>query len=61
MLWSGTEYAAKSWMQLEHSWSAWKPPLYPFKTIIPVSLFLLLIQGLANFIKEWYQLKGEKI
>jgi TRAP-type mannitol/chloroaromatic compound transport system permease small subunit len=61
LLWAGTEYAAKSWMQWEHSWSAWKPPLYPFKTVIPVSLFLLFIQGLANFIKEWYQLKGEKI
>ncbi len=48
-------------MQLEHSWSAWKPPLYPYKTIIPVSLFLLLLQGAANFIRECYQLKGEKI
>jgi len=48
-------------MQWEHSWSAWKPPLYPFKTIIPVSLLLLLLQGLANFIREWYQLKGEDI
>jgi len=61
MLWAGTEYAAKSWMQWEHSWSAWKPPLYPFKTIIPVSLLLLLLQGMANFIREWYQLKGEDI
>jgi TRAP-type mannitol/chloroaromatic compound transport system permease small subunit len=61
MLWAGTEYAAKSWMQWERSWSAWKPPLYPFKTVIPVSLLLLLIQGFANFIREWYQLKGEEI
>jgi len=61
MLWAGTEYAAKSWMQWEHSWSAWKPPLYPFKTVIPVSLFLLLIQGFANFIRECYKLKGEEI
>jgi TRAP-type mannitol/chloroaromatic compound transport system permease small subunit len=61
MLWAGTEYAAKSWMQWEHSWSAWKPPLYPFKTIIPVSLLLLLLQGMANSIREWYQLKGEDI
>jgi TRAP-type mannitol/chloroaromatic compound transport system permease small subunit len=60
-LWAGTEYAASSWMQWEHSWSAWKPPLYPYKTVIPVSMFLLLIQGFANFIREWYQLKGEKI
>jgi TRAP-type mannitol/chloroaromatic compound transport system permease small subunit len=61
MLWAGTEYAAKSWMQLEHSWSAWKPPLYPYKTVIPVSLALLLVQGIANFIRECYLLKGEKI
>jgi TRAP-type mannitol/chloroaromatic compound transport system permease small subunit len=61
MLWAGTEYAAKSWMQWEHSWSAWKPALYPYKTVIPVSLFLLLLQGVANFIRECYQLKGEKI
>jgi TRAP-type mannitol/chloroaromatic compound transport system permease small subunit len=61
MLWAGIEYAGKSWMQLEHSWSAWKPPLYPYKTVIPVSLFLLLIQGAANFIRECYKLKGEEI
>jgi TRAP-type mannitol/chloroaromatic compound transport system permease small subunit len=29
--------------------------------VIPVSLFLLLLQGVANFIRECYQLKGEKI
>jgi TRAP-type mannitol/chloroaromatic compound transport system permease small subunit len=61
LLWAGTEYAAKSWAQVEHSWSAWKPPLYPYKTVIPVSLALLLLQGLANFIRELYLLKGEKI
>jgi TRAP-type mannitol/chloroaromatic compound transport system permease small subunit len=61
MLWAGIEYAGKSWMQWEHSWSAWKPPLYPYKTVIPVSLCLLLVQGFANFIRELYQLKGEKI
>lgn len=61
LLWAGTGYAAKSWANWEHSWSAWKPPLYPYKTVIPVSLFLLFLQGFANFIKEWYQLKGEKL
>jgi TRAP-type mannitol/chloroaromatic compound transport system permease small subunit len=61
MLWAGTEYAATSWMQLEYSWSAWKPPLYPYKTVIPVSIGLLFIQGLANFIRECYKLKGEEI
>jgi len=61
MLWAGMEYAATSWGQLEHSWSAWKPPLYPFKTVIPVSLALLFIQGFANFVRECYKLKGETI
>jgi TRAP-type mannitol/chloroaromatic compound transport system permease small subunit len=61
MLYAGVEYAATSWMQWEHSWSAWKPPLYPFKTVIPVSLALLFIQGFANFIREFYKLKGETI
>jgi TRAP-type mannitol/chloroaromatic compound transport system permease small subunit len=61
MLYAATHYAATSWAQWEHSWSAWKPPLYPYKTVMPVSLFLLFIQGFANFIREWYQLKGEEI
>jgi len=29
--------------------------------VIPVSLFLLFIQGAANFIRECYKLKGEEI
>jgi TRAP-type mannitol/chloroaromatic compound transport system permease small subunit len=61
MLYAATHYAATSWAQWEHSWSAWKPPLYPYKTVMPVSLFLLLIQGFANFVREWYKLKGEEI
>ncbi len=54
-------YAAHSWEVWEHSWSAWKPPLYPYKTIMPVSMFLLFLQGIAMHIREYYELKGEKI
>lgn len=54
-------YAAHAWSISEHSWSAWKPPLYPFKTVMPVGLILLLIQGLAKFIRDIYRLKGEEI
>ena len=61
MLYAAVGYTASSWAQWEHSWSAWKPPLYPYKTVMPVSLFLLFIQGFANFIREWYKLKGEEI
>ena len=54
-------YASYSWAIWEHSWSAWKPPLYPYKTVMPVTMFLLLLQGFANFFRDWYELKGETI
>jgi TRAP-type mannitol/chloroaromatic compound transport system permease small subunit len=58
---AATMYAAHSWSVWEHSWSAWKPPLYPYKTVMPVTMFLLLLQGIANFFRDCYELKGEKI
>jgi TRAP-type mannitol/chloroaromatic compound transport system permease small subunit len=54
-------YAAHSWAQAEHSWSAWKPPLYPYKTVMPIGFVLLLVQGVARFIRDIYRLKGEEI
>jgi len=61
LTYASISYAAHSWAVWEHSWSAWKPPLYPYKTVMPVTLFLLLIQGVATFIRDIYKLKGEDI
>jgi len=30
----------------------WRPPLYPFRTMIPVAFLLVLLQGLARFIVD---------
>ena len=58
----GIKYAAKSWAMHETSWSVFAPPLYPIKTVIPVVAFLLLIQGIAIFIRHLYvAVKGEDI
>ena len=54
-------YAAHAWAVGEHSWSAWKPPLYLYKTVMPVGLILLFVQGLARFIRDIYRLKGVEI
>jgi TRAP-type mannitol/chloroaromatic compound transport system permease small subunit len=54
-------FAAESWSILELSSTAWKPPIYPFKTIMPIAMLLLLAQGVANFIRDIYKLKGESI
>lgn len=51
-LYQGILYAAKSWAIYETSWSVFGPPLYPIKTVIPVTAFLILIQGVAIFVRQ---------
>ena len=60
-LWAGAAEAIHSWSLLERSdASPWRPPLYPFKTVIPVAAFLLLIQGVSEFLKSLHAArKGE--
>ena len=47
LLWYGTLFAAKSWEELETAWGIFQMPLYPLKTVIPVTALLIIIQGLA--------------
>lgn len=47
------KYAALSWAINEKSWqSVWYPPLYPFKTMMPLAFLLLGLQGLADFARN---------
>ena len=49
MVWAGYDFAAESWAINEHSSvTAEGPPIYPFKTVIPVAGTLLMVQGLAE-------------
>jgi TRAP-type mannitol/chloroaromatic compound transport system permease small subunit len=49
LIYAGIDYAAISWRIDEHSnVSSNGPPVYPFKTVIPVAGVLVLIQGLAE-------------
>ena len=34
--------------------SAWAPPVYPIKMIIPIAAALLLLQGIARYIRCWH-------
>src|SRR5215210_5356584 len=50
--WAGYRYAGESWAINEHSnITAEGPPIYPFKTIIPVAGIFLLIQGVVEIIR----------
>ena len=48
LLYAGWGYAADSWRIDEHSMTAGGPPVYHFKTIIPIAGVLVLLQGLAE-------------
>jgi TRAP-type mannitol/chloroaromatic compound transport system permease small subunit len=51
-VWAGYNYAAESWAISEHSnVTADGPPVYPFKTIIPVAGAFILVQGIVEIIR----------
>ena len=52
LAWAGYSFAAESWAINEHSnVTADGPPVYPFKTIIPVAGAFLLVQGCVEIIR----------
>ncbi len=51
-IYSGFNFARMSWIMNEHSaFSPEGPPIYPFKTLIPITGILLLLQGVAEVIR----------
>jgi TRAP-type mannitol/chloroaromatic compound transport system permease small subunit len=51
--WFGGKEALHSWSILEESVdSPWRPPLYPFKSVIPVAAMLLMVQGISETLKS---------
>lgn len=52
LVWAGYTYAAESWAINEHSTiTSEGPPIYPFKTVIPVAGAILLLQGVVEIIR----------
>jgi TRAP-type mannitol/chloroaromatic compound transport system permease small subunit len=52
LAWAGYNFAAESWAINEHSnVTANGPPVYPFKTVIPIAGTILLLQGLVEIVR----------
>lgn len=52
LTYAGYFYAAESWAINEHSSvTADGPPIYPFKTVIPVAGAFLLVQGIVEIVR----------
>jgi TRAP-type mannitol/chloroaromatic compound transport system permease small subunit len=49
--WVSWDFARESWELKEALMTTWRPPAYWYKTVIPVSSVLILLQGLAEVLK----------
>jgi len=51
LIYAGYDYAALAWKIGEHSMTAGGPPIYHFKSVIPVAGALILLQGIAEIVR----------
>jgi TRAP-type mannitol/chloroaromatic compound transport system permease small subunit len=56
----GTTAAAEVTGYIERSSTAWRPQMWPVKSIMSVGVFLMLLQALAEFFKDIGRLRGEE-
>ena len=62
MFWKGWESAWWSMKTFEHDSTMWGPPIYPFKLMVPVGAFLILLQGLSKFVQDAFiAFRGEAL
>lgn len=58
LLYFGSALAYESMETWERSRSAWNPPIWPVKLMVPVSAFLLLMQGVVKLARDLLALFG---
>ena len=62
LVWLGGERALEATIAGETFFSAWNPPLWPVLWTIPIGGLLILLQGLAKFIRDFHMvIKGERL
>lgn len=52
LVWVGGELASTSFLQGEATGTPWNPPIWPVKAAIPLAGALLLLQGIANLLRD---------
>jgi TRAP-type mannitol/chloroaromatic compound transport system permease small subunit len=55
--WPGTTTRALLGHRGAYVLEPWRPIIYPFKAVIPVTAFLLLVQGVSELLKSVYAWK----
>ena len=52
LIWVGATMGWTSFQQSEGTGTPWNPPIWPVKLAIPVAAVLLLLQGIANLLRD---------
>lgn len=52
LIWVGTTMGWTSLQQSEGTGTPWNPPIWPVKLAIPIAAVLLLLQGIANLLRD---------
>jgi TRAP-type mannitol/chloroaromatic compound transport system permease small subunit len=52
LAWVGTTMGWTSFLQGEGTGTPWNPPIWPVKLAIPLAAVLLLLQGIANLLRD---------
>jgi TRAP-type mannitol/chloroaromatic compound transport system permease small subunit len=63
LIYASGEHAIHAWKVNEFSEVGfWRPRMWPFRSVIPIGLSILLLQGLVNLIRDGYKLiKGKEL
>ncbi|MDI6753253.1 MAG: TRAP transporter small permease subunit [Thermodesulfobacteriota bacterium] len=57
----GTQHALYAWSIAEKTtMTSWRVAISPFKTVLPVATLILLLQGVAEFIRTWNFVRGKE-
>ncbi|MSQ55220.1 MAG: TRAP transporter small permease subunit [Betaproteobacteria bacterium] len=58
LIWVGATMGWTSFQQGEGTGTPWNPPIWPVKLAIPVAALLLLLQGIANLLRDTGVVRG---
>jgi TRAP-type mannitol/chloroaromatic compound transport system permease small subunit len=60
LIWQGGKWAWKAIVTGEQTYSLWEAPYWPVKLIVPIGAFMVLLQGIAEFIRDLRVLRGKE-
>jgi TRAP-type mannitol/chloroaromatic compound transport system permease small subunit len=52
IFWKSSVYGIEAIRLMEHSHTVWGPPVYHWKMTLPVAILLMMLQGLADFLRN---------